>query len=378
MTSITEILELAVAAGDAPGFSAAWTSPEGGQSHAVAGSLVQGESRAVQNDSLFWIASFTKAITATAALQLVERGLLNLDEPVGSRLPGLAQPQVLTGFDSDGQPQTRPARTPVTLRHLLTHTSGLGYDFCHPGLARNAALPAPAAAPLLVFEPGEGWQYGVGLDWAGQLIEQAAGQPFHSYLDEAILAPLGMTDTTFFPSNEQAPRRAGMHMRAPDGSLAPMTFAMPAEPNPMMGGGGLYSTAGDYLTFLNMILGGGVTREARILSPDSTALLTTPQISGVDVGILTSTNPVLTNDFDPFPGMPKGYGLGFVHNIEPGPAGRSAGSLAWAGLSNCYYWADPERGVAGVLLAQLLPFGDSRALDVFARFERAVYAGAAH
>ena len=376
MSSIAEILAHAVADGAAPGLSAAWTLPGGAPAHAAAGSLGRADVRQVQADSLFWVASFTKAITSTAALQLVERGVLGLDEPVGARLPGLAEPMVLTGFDDAGHPLTRPARTPITLRHLLTHTSGLGYDFCHADLARNQVSPSPATGALLVFDPGAGWQYGVSLDWAGQLVEQASGRPFHSYLDEEILAPLGMRDTTFFPSAEQAARQAGMHLRQPDGGLVPIPFLLPHEPSPMMGGGGLYSTAGDYLRFLGMVLGGGAAGSARILSAESTAALGAPQVSGPHVGILQSTNAMMTSDFDPFPGMSKSWGLGFMHNDEPGPAGRSAGSHAWAGLSNCYYWADPARGVAGVLLAQLLPFGDSRVLDVFARFERAVYDGA--
>jgi CubicO group peptidase (beta-lactamase class C family) len=136
-----------------------------------------------------------------------------------------------------------------------------------------------------------------------------------------------------------------------------------------MGGGGLYSTAGDYLRFLRGVLGQG----APLLPPELMRLFTTSQTSEPRPGALASVAPHLANDFDAFPGQPTGWSLGFLVNLEPGPAGRSAGSLAWAGLSNCYYWADRERGVAGVMLAQLLPFADPGALGLFERFERAVY-----
>ena len=373
MTDVKALLSKAVQVGAAPGFSAAWITSDGAANTAAAGTLAQGNSTPVGDGSLFWIASCTKAVTALAALQLVEQGILTLDAPVAAHLPGLAAPLVLTGFDQAGNPVTRPAKTPITLRHLLCHTSGLGYDFCQPDLARNRSAPNPANGALLVFEPGEGWTYSVGLDWTGQLIEAASGQPFHQYLEDHVFAPLGMADTTFFPSDEQALRQAGMHMRLPDGGVAPIPFALPSEPSPMMGGGGLYSTAADYLRFLRAVLSGGAIGDARILSAASTQTLCHPLISGEHVGVLRTSNPMMSSDFDPFPGMSKSWSLGFVHNDAPGPAGRSRGSMAWAGLSNCYYWADPTTNTAGVLLAQVLPFGDARIMQVFADFERAVY-----
>jgi CubicO group peptidase (beta-lactamase class C family) len=160
-----------------------------------------------------------------------------------------------------------------------------------------------------------------------------------------------------------------MHARGQGGALAAIPFQQPPAPNPAMGGGGLYSTAGDYLKFLRAILAGG----APILSAASVAAMAGNEWEGEEVGVLPGVNPQLCAGYDPFPGAVKRWGLGFVINPEPGPAGRSAGSLAWAGLANCYYWADPARQVAGVFLAQQLPFGDTAALEAFGDFERAVY-----
>jgi CubicO group peptidase (beta-lactamase class C family) len=281
---------------------------------------------------------------------------------------------VLAGFDAAGAPRLATAGTPITVRHLLAHTSGLAYDFCNAKLARygQATQPAPlgaAAGVPLMFEPGSAWTYGVGLDWAGELVAAVTGRTLDIYLAEHVFAPLGMTETSFLPTLAQADRRASMHARAEGGALAPSPFGLPPPPHPAMGGGGLYATARDYLRFLEAILAGG----APILKPGSLALMTGTAWEGLEVGVLPGVNPALCAGFDPFPGEVKRWGLGFLINPKPGPNGRAAGSLAWAGLANCYYWADPASGVAGVFLAQLLPFGDPSALEAFGAFERAVY-----
>jgi CubicO group peptidase (beta-lactamase class C family) len=325
---------------------------------------------------MFWIASMTKAITSVVALQLVAEGRIGLDDPVGPWLPELAAPSVLEGFWPDGAPRLRPALGAVTLRRLLTHTSGLGYDFTSGELtqwtARTGATAAgrdpPAGLPLL-FDPGEGWLYGVGIDFAGRLIEALTGQDLAAALAERIFAPLAMTSTAFGLDADARAHLAQMHARLPDGALAPIPFAMPDPPYFQMGGGGLHSTATDYLRFLRALLGHGPP----LLPPAMMALLTQNQVTAPRPGALVSAAPHLSHDFDAFPGAPTGWSLAFLVNLEPGPAGRAAGSLAWAGLSNCYYWLDPAQGVAGVLLAQTLPFGDPQALALFDRFERAVY-----
>ncbi len=361
-------------AGGLPGVAAAARLPDGAVVEAAAGVRGLDNPEPMTPDTVFWIASFTKALTTVAVLQLVEAGRVELDAPASRWLPGLAAPKVLTGFDAAGAPQLVEAKTPITVRHLLAHTSGLAYDFCNAELARygQATSPAPlgaAAGVPLMFEPGSGWTYGVGLDWAGELVAAASGQTLDVYLAEHVFAPLGMTETNFLPTWAQAERRASMHARGDGGALAPSPFALPPPPHPAMGGGGLYSTARDYLRFLEAVLGGG----APVLKPASLALMTGNAWEGPQVGVLPGVNPALCAGFDPLPGEVKRWGLGFLINPKRGPNGRAAGSLAWAGLANCYYWADPATGAAGVFLAQLLPFGDPAALEAFGAFERAVY-----
>jgi methyl acetate hydrolase len=361
-------------AGGLPGVVAAARLPDGEVVAAASGVRGLDNPVAMTPDTVFWIASFTKAITTAAALQLVEEGRLDLDAPVGERLPTLAAPKLLKGFDGDGKPVLEAARAPITLRRLLTHTSGLGYEFCSDDLTRYVAAVGPYPrgvgpdAPLL-FEPGSGWTYGISTDWTGQLIEAVAGEGLDAYLERRVFAPLGMTETSFRPSEAQSERRASMHARGADGALAPMTFEMPPPPHFGMGGGGLYSTAADYLKFLSAILAGG----GPILSAASVAAMAASEWEGEEVGVLPAANPALCAGFDPLPGEIKRWGLGFLINPAPGPSGRAAGSLAWAGLGNCYYWADPASGVAGVFLAQHFPFADPAALQAFGAFERAVY-----
>jgi methyl acetate hydrolase len=370
-------IEAALAQGVAsglPGLAAAALLPDGKVIEAAAGVRGLDNPAPMTADTVFWIASFTKALTSVAVLQLVERGRVGLDDPVAEYLPGLSAPTVLTGFDVSGAPQLTPVKSAITVRHLLAHTSGLAYEFCHAELARytagQAAPRPPGEAPPLMFEPGRGWTYGVGLDWAGELVARIDGRTLDAYLAEEVFGPLGMRETGFAPTEAQAGRRASMHARGADGALSAMPFQLPPSPNAAMGGGGLYATAGDYLTFLRAILAGG----GGILGPPGLALMTTSVWDGPEVGVLPAANPALCAGYDPFPGATKGWGLGFLINPKPGPNGRSAGSLAWAGLGNCYYWADPARQTAGVFLAQLLPFGDPAALAAFAAFERAVNA----
>ncbi len=361
--------------GGLPGVAVAALTPDGQVVEAAAGVRGLDNPAPMTSDTVFWIASFTKAITTAAVLQLVERGRVRLDDPVGRWLPGLADPMVLKGFDDAGAPVVAPAIGRITVRHLLAHTSGLAYDFCNAQLARWRAWAAGEGAAAgsdapLMFEPGAGWTYGVGLDCAGELVAALTGRTLDVYLADEVFGPLGMGETGWAPGEAQATRKASMHARADDGSLAPIPFALPPAPNPAMGGGGLYSTAGDYLKFLRAILSGG----GPILGPASVALMSRgDEWEGAEVGVLAAVNARLCAGFDPFPGKAKRWSLGFAVNPEPGPAGRSAGSLAWAGLGNCYYWADPARRVAGVFLAQLLPFGDAAALEAFGDFERAVY-----
>ncbi|RAK65014.1 serine hydrolase domain-containing protein [Phenylobacterium kunshanense] len=375
VSDIQGLLERALAGGVAPGLSAAITLPDGSTQAFVAGACGVADPAPIAPDTVFWIASCTKALVSAAALELVAQGRLDLDAPIGELLPHFADLQVLEGFDAAGAPRLRPPRTAVTLRMLLSHTSGLAYDFNsaetlqYLGAKGLSLVTAGAHGFPLVFEPGEDWRYGVGIDAAGQLVEAAAGVPLAEHMQATIFGPLGMADTTFDPTADQNARRAGLHARLPDGAFVPLDPIPPMPPG-LRGGGGLVSTPTDYLRFLRAILDGG----AGIFSPATLAHLATPHVTGPTVGDLESVIPQMSHDFRILPGMEKGWTLGFLQNLADLPGARRAGSLAWAGIANCYYWADPQSGVAGALFAQVLPFADPRILETFDAMERAAYA----
>lgn len=337
---------------------------------------------AMSVDTIFQLASMTKAVTSVAAMQLVESGKLSLDAPIGDTVTALAERQLLAGFDENDLPILRPARTPLTLRHLLTHTSGFGYDFVSADMARMRGpdgMPPPGRiaaidVPLL-FEPGERWEYGVGTDWVGQAVEAASGQRLDAYVADHIFGPLGMTDSGFRIMPEQTTRQAMMLARQADNSLVPYPIAIggPDDSDFISGGGGMIGTARDYYCFLRMLLNGGSTDGVTILHPESVAEMRRNQIGGLRAGTMATTMPALSHPVDFFPGMHTGWGLGFMINPETGPNGRAAGSLAWAGIANTYFWIDPATGIAAILLLQLLPFADPGALAVLAAFERAIY-----
>lgn len=332
-------------------------------------------------DSIFRLASMTKAITSVAAMQLVERGKLNLDAPIAAVLPHLAAPMVLDGFQGP-MPILRPAARPITLRHLLTHTSGLGYDVWNADLKRASdALGLPgrptsvdelARFPLL-FDPGSRWNYSISTDVVGHAVAAASGMAIDEYLATHVTGPLGMADTTFTLSDAQRPRLVAVHQRQPDGSLGAGQRPAGNGPGFLAGGGGLVSTAGDYTSFLRMLLRGGTLNGARILAPETVADMARNHIGDNRVVPMVSAMPSSSYDCDMFPGMEQKWGLGFLINTQQGPNGRSAGSLAWAGLVNTYFWIDPTAGIAGLILTQSMPFADPKALALLAALERGTY-----
>jgi methyl acetate hydrolase len=326
----------------------------------------------------------TKAVTSAGAMQLVEQGKLSLDEPIGKLLPDLASPQVLEGFDAKGEPKLRPANKPITLRQLMTHTAGFCYNMWNGDMGtyldktgipaittcQNAALKTPIAT-----DPGTRWEYGTNIDFVGKAVEAASGKKLDAYLRDHMFAPLGMGDTGFKISDAMRKRLVGMHMRGEDGALASIPFELEQEPEFHMGGGGLYSTAADYIKFCQMILNKGQGNGNQVLKAETVATMGQNHIGELNVTKMISAAPMYTNDVDLYPDMAKKWGLSFLINTAKTPEGRSAGSLAWAGLANTYYWIDPARDVCGVILMQLLPFADAKCLDAFAGFERGVYAG---
>ncbi len=383
MSEIDRIMRDAAQAGTVPGVVAMAATRDGSVYQGAFGRRDVPDGPPMTFDTVFRIASMTKAVTATAAMQLVEQGRLSLDAPAGEIVPGLAAPKVLEGFDAGGKPMLRPARGTITLRQLLTHTAGFGYDTWNADLLRyhrETGLPAARTGKLaslgapLTFDPGTRWQYGINIDWAGRMVEAVSGMDLETYYRTHIFAPLGMADTSYLMSPHMQPRLATVYARTADGLQA-----LQLDPNPprefFPGGGGLHATAGDYLTFLRMLLAGGTLNGATILRRETVAEIAQNHIGPLVVEPLRSVIAASSNDVELFAGSPKKWGLSFLINTEPVPGGRAAGSLAWAGLYNTYFWLDPTAGVAALILTQILPFGDAAVLHLLDRFETHLYAG---
>ena len=381
---IDAALDAAVSIGAVLGVAAMAATPEGIVYDGAFGKANAETDAPTRNDTVFWLLSMTKAFTATAAMQLIEQGRMGLDQPAADILPELAAPRILEGFDAAGQPILRAARRPITVRHLLTHTSGYTYSIWSEAITRyeqvtgmpdiatcrNAAFGAP-----LEFEPGERWQYGISMDWVGKLVEQVADQSLEVYFRENIFEPLGMKDSGFLIGSAQKRRLATFANRQPDGSLARAPFEIPQRPEFFMGGGGAFSTPRDYLAFLQMLLNGGSLNGARVLRPETVAEMMVNQIGDLNAHEMRSAQPAYSNSFDQFPGQPHKWGLSFDINTRPGPNGRAAGSISWAGLLNCYFWLDPTTKVTGALFTQILPFYDDRVVALYRAFEHDLYRG---
>jgi methyl acetate hydrolase len=385
--SIDDAMRKAVATGAVAGVVAIGASADGIVYKGSFGKANVQTGSAMSADTVFWIASMTKAITATALMQLIEQGRIHPEQAASEILPELASPQVLEGFDADGRPRLRPAKRPITVRHLLTHTSGYTYSIWSEALTRyqkatglpdigvckNAAFGAP-----LEFDPGEKWQYGISIDWVGKLVEAISDQSLEVYFKENIFAPLGMKDTGFLIGSEQKRRVATLGNRQANGSLEFGPFEMPQRPEFFMGGGGLFSTPQDYILFLQMLVQGGSLNGARILRPETVSVMMTNQIGDLNVEKMVSVQPALSNSFDQFPGVPHKWGFSFDINEQPGPHGRSAGSVSWAGLLNTYFWVDPVKKVTGAIFTQVLPFFDDRVVPLYGAFEQGLYHGLDH
>ncbi len=381
-TTIDPILRRAAEAGDVPGVVAMVADDSGVIYEGGFGKRDLAKPEAMTPDTVVWIASMTKAVTSAAAMQQVERGKLRLDQNAADFCPELANPQVLEGMDGD-KPKLRPARKPITVHHLITHTAGFGYDIWSPLLGQymqatgtpgviscaNAALRLP-----LLFDPGERWNYGINIDWLGKTVEAVAGKKLDRVLADELFEPLGMKDTAFKIGASQRARLANIHQRGEDGALTPTGLELPQEPEFHMGGGGLYGTAADYLAFTRMLMAGGILNGRRVLKSDTVALMSKNAIGDISPAVLKTAAPPLSLDADFFPGLPAKWGLSFYINTAPAPTGRTTNSLAWAGLANTFYWIDPARRVTGVILMQILPFFDTKAIKLFRDFETAVYA----
>jgi CubicO group peptidase (beta-lactamase class C family) len=378
MSRIDDVLSSAVASGALHGVVAMAADDSGIIYQGAHGLREAGAAVPMSMDTTFRLHSMTKAVAGVAAMQLVEQGKLALDAPLAPLLPRLANKQVLEAMTADGQPVLRPARGDITLRHLLTHTAGFGYDTWNPLLKayfKATGAPAPFSgkhglldAPL-TFDPGTRWQYSIAIDWVGQAVEAASGLDLNAYFQQHIFAPLGMDDTTFVQTGEQRARRVSMHRRDENGVLVPFVLDRPEITEFFGGGGGLFGTIPDYLAFTRALLAGG----APLLRPETMTLMAENHIGDLDVEPMVSVMPALSHVADFYPGMKNKWGLTFLINTQETQQGRAAGSLAWAGLSNLYFWIDPKKRVTGVFATQILPFFDPQAIHAFREFERAVY-----
>lgn len=334
--------------------------------------------RPLTSDALFRIASMTKPVTSVALMQLVEQGRLGLDDPAEKYLPELVGLKVVESFDpATGACKLRPASRPATVRHFLTHTSGLAYPFTS-ATWRDFRPPAgetyPFGGPLL-FDPGERWHYSTSTDVVGRLVEVVSGEMLEDYFRRHILAPLGMNDTSYNVPEAKGPRLVAQHWRAGermDGAIEPQTPQLGLAIASPIGGGGLASTAEDYGRFVRMLLNGGALDGARVLEAETVALMGRNHIGALSVPALKCVLP-RSADFTFIADGRDTWGLGFLITADQMPGKRSPGSLSWGGINNTYFWIDPVSGIAGVIMMQYLPFADARALAVYDTFERGAY-----
>ncbi|MBN9203094.1 serine hydrolase domain-containing protein [Methylibium petroleiphilum] len=334
-------------------------------------------------DTVLCLFSCTKAITGVALMQLVEEGLVGLDDPVYRHVPEIAEIEVLEGFTPAGEPITRPPRSPVTVGQLMLHTAGFGYEFFDPddlkfrrarGIPNVVSCRFDAIRTVLLSDPGERWHYGCSIDWVGKVVEAVRGRPLGQVMAERIFGPLDMRDTAFVLTPSMQSRRATVHGRSRDGLLRPLANMMlPQPPEMHMGGQGLYGTAGDYMKFIRMVLNNGDGPRGRVLEAATVDFMSRRGPPAPGVGGWTTAAPPLANAGEFFPGLRKSWAYTFMVNDEDTPTGRPAGSLMWTGLGNLYYWIDRKNRIGGFWGTQILPFQDVASYPGFVDFESAVY-----
>ena len=370
-------------AGGAPGVVAMVTDRQANVYEGAAGRRSLGGDAPMTTDSVMAIFSTSKAITGTTLMQLVEEGQVRLDDPVRKYVPEIAEIQVLEGFDASGQPKLRAPKRDITINHLMLHTAGFSYEFFSAddlklrgakGIPSVVSSTFASVKTCLLWDPGEKWGYGVNIDWVGKVVEAVRGKRLGEVMQERVFAPLGMTDTGFVMTPSMQTRRAVIHDRAMDGKLTPLPdLVLPQPPEMDMGGHGLYSTVGDYMKFIRMILNDGAGPNGRVLKTETVDQMSRNGLGALKSGGWTTSIPSLSNTGEFFPGLPKSWGYTFMINDEATPSGRPAGSLMWAGLANLFYWIDRESGIGGFWGSQILPFQDVSSYPGFVDFETAVY-----
>ena len=380
MSELDKVIGEAVAEQNAPFLVAMTGNAAGTTWSGAAGERSPGKPAAA--DTVFRIFSMTKAVGSTAAMILMDRGKLSPDATVEGILPEFAQIKLLEGFDAEGRPKLRAPRVKATVRHLATHTSGFAYEFWNANMPRYMeATGAPTILSGLLasmnyplqFEPGERWDYGIGIDWLGRVVEKVDGRRIDRFCKEELFDPLNMPDTRFEVEDRMASRLAAVSIRGEDGKFADFALAPPSNPEFYGMGHALYSTAPDYLRFLRMYLNKGTLDGKRILSEAGLQSLLSNQIGNTPIPLLKTVVPAITADAEFFPGKRKSHSMAFMRFEEDIPGMRHAGSQGWAGVLNSHFWFDPKSDVAAVLMTQSLPFIEPRFASTYEKFERAVY-----
>jgi methyl acetate hydrolase len=364
-----------IARGDVPGIVAIVVSPDKVLYHEAFGKMNVARNKAMAKDTIFRIASMTKAVTSVGVMQLVEQGKVGLDDPVSKYLPRLASPQVFSKVDeASGAYETKPATRPITIRQLLTHTSGIGYSWSDHGLAiaqKKTGATNDSELPL-VNEPGAQWTYGASTRVLGELVEKLTGDRIDAYLDAHVTGPLGMRDTTYTVPKDKYSRVVTLNQKA-NGKITETQNPDPI-PATIRGDGGLFSTASDYSRFVQMILNKGQLGSVRLLKERTVAEMSKNQIGSVKVRLQPTADPLRSKPY-PLGAGEDVWGLGFqlAAPKTPNPSMRSPGSMSWAGINNTFYWIDPQKQVGAVILMQMLPFYDEGAIRTLQGFEERVY-----
>jgi methyl acetate hydrolase len=345
----------------------------------AAGSAAPGLVASQETQFRLW--SMTKGIGALAVMVLVDRGELSLDTEVADVLPAFDELEVIESIDGSSIQYRRPARR-ATIRHLLTHTSGLAYPLYNPKMIQYMQATGMSyvmqgridelTMPLM-FDPGTEWSYGIGPDWAGYVIQQVTGRSVEDFCQTEIFEPLALPSFSFRPSHH-ADHLAGTFARTDQGTFVDAEFSPPADPELHGLGNALYGNAQDYTRFLQLVLGSGELDGVRLISPETFRAMTSNQIGDVPIPAIRSQDASISADVDHlFDDTRMTHTAGFFRTEADVPGMRSEGSLWWAGFLNTHYWVDPARDIAAVLMTQSLPFCEARFMGVFADFEREVY-----
>ena len=374
-TALKTFLRTAVDRGDVPGVVAMVVNRDGVLFHDAAGKLNVAGGIDMPKDAIFRIASMTKPVTSVAVMMLVEEGKLKVDDEVSKYLPAFKQRQVLTSVnEATGTFETRPARHPIAIRHLLTHTSGIGYAFSDRRLAialKKTGAVSEAELPLL-HEPGEQWTYGASTRVLGDVVEKISGQRIDAFLESRIAKPLGMNDTTFTVPRAKYARVVTAHQKENGKTTEdqnPETI-----PATIRGDGGLFSTASDYGLFVRMLLNEGQLGATRLLSAQTIREMTKNQMGSVVVHQQPTADPRRSNPFPLGAGEDTwGFGFQIAAPKSRSPNMRSPGSYNWAGIHNTFFWVDPEKQIGVIVLMQVLPFYDDQAIQLLRGVEELVY-----